>query len=94
MSKFERMLGSGSTELPDCRYSAEMRLAAVVPLPGGDSEQLYYSLTNVLGKLPDDTRLYPGHNYAVEPSSTIGRERRENVYMRIPSLSAWQQLMG
>lgn len=65
-----------------------------VDLPGGDSEQLYYSLTNVLGKLPENTRLYPGHNYAGEPSSTIGRERQENFYLRIPSLSAWQQLMG
>jgi hypothetical protein len=38
MSKFERMLESGSTELPDCRCGAEMQLMAVLPLPGGDSE--------------------------------------------------------
>ena len=38
MSKFERMLELGSTELPDCRCSAEMQLSAVLPLPGGGSE--------------------------------------------------------
>ena len=46
MSKFERMLESGSTELPDCRCSAEMQLAAVVPLPGGDSEVRIFRCSN------------------------------------------------
>ena len=38
MSKFERLLEAGSTELPDCRCSAEMRLTGIVPVPDGDSE--------------------------------------------------------
>lgn len=65
-----------------------------VDLPGGNAEQLYYSLTQVLGKLPEDTALYPGHDYASRPASTIGRERVENVYMRVSSLAEWQRLMG
>jgi hydroxyacylglutathione hydrolase len=65
-----------------------------VDLPGGNSEQLYYSLTQVLGKLPDATELYPGHNYASRPVSTIGHERLENFYMRVGSLAEWQRLMG
>ena len=65
-----------------------------VDLPGGNAEQLYYSLTQVLGKLPDDTELFPGHNYATRPSSTIGRERQENFTMRVGSLAEWQRLMG
>jgi hypothetical protein len=36
MSKFERLLEAGSTELPDCRCTAEMNLMAVVSVPGGD----------------------------------------------------------
>ncbi len=64
-----------------------------VDLPGGNSEQLYYSLTQILGKLPDTTQLYPGHNYAAYPVGTIGRERLENFYMRIGSLVEWQGLM-
>jgi hypothetical protein len=38
MSKFERLLEPGSTELPDCRCAAEMNLMAIVPVPGGDTE--------------------------------------------------------
>jgi hypothetical protein len=38
MSKFERVLAAGSTELPDCRCSVEMRLISIVPVTGGGSE--------------------------------------------------------
>ena len=38
MSKFERLLEAGSTELPDCRCAAEMNLMAIQPVPGGDTE--------------------------------------------------------
>ena len=37
MSKFERLLVAGSTELPDCRCTAEMNLTAIVPA-GVDTE--------------------------------------------------------
>jgi glyoxylase-like metal-dependent hydrolase (beta-lactamase superfamily II) len=65
-----------------------------VDLPGGNSEQMYDSLTQVLGKLPDNTELYPGHNYASRPVSTIGHERLENFCMRVSTLAEWQRLMG
>jgi hypothetical protein len=38
MSKFERVLAAGSTELPDCRCSVEMHLSSIVPMLGGGSE--------------------------------------------------------
>ena len=38
MSKFKRLLVAGSTELPNCRCTAEMNLVAVVPVLGGDTE--------------------------------------------------------
>jgi len=38
MSKFERLLEAGSTELPDCRCTAEMKLTATIPMDGGDTE--------------------------------------------------------
>jgi hypothetical protein len=38
MSKFERLLAAGSTELPDCRCTAAMHLMTIVPVPGGDTE--------------------------------------------------------
>jgi glyoxylase-like metal-dependent hydrolase (beta-lactamase superfamily II) len=65
-----------------------------VDLPGGNPEQMHYSLTSVLGKLPDDTVLYPGHDYAPRPSSTIGDEKARNPYMRVRNLDDWMRLMG
>jgi hydroxyacylglutathione hydrolase len=64
-----------------------------VDLPGGNAEQMYHSLTQVLAKLPDQTILYPGHDYADRPTSTIGEQKRENFYMRMKSLDDWTRLM-
>ena len=65
-----------------------------VDLPGSDPEQMYDSLTRVLARLPEDTRLYPGHDYASKPVSTIGDEKRENYYLRVPTLADWMRLMN
>src|SRR5437870_607496 len=65
-----------------------------VDLPGGNPEQMYNSRTKVLARLPDDTLLYPGHNYAAKPTSTIGDQKRQNHYLRISSLEDWMKLMG
>ncbi|MBI1848194.1 MAG: MBL fold metallo-hydrolase [Candidatus Rokubacteria bacterium] len=62
-------------------------------LPGSDPSEMYASLTQRLGALPDDTVLFPGHNYG-GPSSTIGREKRENAFMRFPSLGDFLRMMG
>jgi hypothetical protein len=55
---------------------------------------MYHSLTQVLSKLPEDTLLFPGHNYAAKPVSTIGDEKKQNNYLRIKSLEDWMSLMG
>jgi hypothetical protein len=38
MLKFERVLATGSRELPQCRCSSAMNLLSIVPVPEGDSE--------------------------------------------------------
>jgi len=65
-----------------------------VDLPGSNPSDLYYSLTQKLKKLPDDTVLYPGHNYAPENTSTIAREKKTNVFMRFERLEDFLQMMG
>jgi glyoxylase-like metal-dependent hydrolase (beta-lactamase superfamily II) len=65
-----------------------------VDLPGSDPEAMYYSLTKVLSNLPESTLLFPGHNYATKPKSTIGDEKRENQYLRIRNLDDWNRLIG
>jgi len=62
-------------------------------LPGSDPSEMYYSLTQRLGALPDDTLLFPGHNYG-GPSSTIGTEKRQNPFMRFASLGDFLRTMG
>jgi len=62
-------------------------------LPGSDPSEMYYSLTQRLAALPDDTVLFPGHNYG-GPSSTLGQEKRENPFMRFASLGDFLQTMG
>jgi hydroxyacylglutathione hydrolase len=65
-----------------------------VDLPGGDPEQMYYTLTQRLAKIPDHVELFPGHNYAETLSSTLGQERQQNPYLRRRELSEWLALMG
>jgi glyoxylase-like metal-dependent hydrolase (beta-lactamase superfamily II) len=65
-----------------------------VDLPGSDPAQMYDSLANKLKALPDETILYPGHNYANRPTSTIGEEKLHNVTMRFDRLEDFLQMMG
>ena len=62
-------------------------------LPGSDPKEMYYSLTQRLGALPDDTVLLPGHNYG-GPRSTIGQEKLHNPYMQFASLRDFLGVMG
>ena len=60
-------------------------------LPGSDPEALYHSLRR-LASLPDDTVVYPGHDYGPRPVSTIAAERANNPYLRCPDLAAFLKL--
>jgi glyoxylase-like metal-dependent hydrolase (beta-lactamase superfamily II) len=62
-------------------------------LPGSDPTEMYYSLTQRLTALPDDTILFPGHNYG-GASSTLGDEKRHNAFMRFTSLGEFLRAMG
>jgi glyoxylase-like metal-dependent hydrolase (beta-lactamase superfamily II) len=55
---------------------------------------MYYSLTQKLMALPDDTILFPGHNYADRPTSTLGEEKRSNPYFQFHSLKQCLAAMG
>ena len=65
-----------------------------VDLPGSNPEDMWRSLTGVLGALPDETALYPGHNYADRPRSTIGDEKRTNMMMRFQNLKDFLAVMS
>ena len=44
----------------------------------GSSQELYKSITDKLFTLPDDTIVYPGHDYHGKKQSTIGDEKKHN----------------
>jgi hydroxyacylglutathione hydrolase len=48
--------------------------------PGGDASTLWRSLQQ-LAALPEETRVYPGHDYGQTPTSTIGWEKTTNPYL-------------
>ena len=52
------------------------------------------TVTNALRllKLPPDTRIWPGHDYGVRPSSTIGKELRENPFILRESFESFVEL--
>jgi hydroxyacylglutathione hydrolase len=47
-------------------------------LPGGDRPTLGKSIRRLM-QLPEDTIIWPGHDYGPTPTSTIGWEKRHNV---------------
>jgi hydroxyacylglutathione hydrolase len=61
-------------------------------LPGGNPEEMYHSLTGKLKKMHDRTLLYPGHNYAEVPVSTMGEEKTTNPYMLCQSSEQFLRL--
>lgn len=51
-------------------------------LPGGNTEMLYDTFDRVIKKLPDETVIYPGHNYSEEKSATLKSQKETNPYLR------------
>ena len=52
-------------------------------LPGSSLEALITSLKTKLFILPDDTIVWPGHNYGIAATSTLKREKQENPFVKM-----------
>jgi hydroxyacylglutathione hydrolase len=50
-------------------------------LPGASLTQLIASLEAKIMPLPDETRIWPGHDYGETPTSTLGEEKVNNPYL-------------
>jgi glyoxylase-like metal-dependent hydrolase (beta-lactamase superfamily II) len=55
--------------------------AGRVDVPGGDFTTLITSLADKIAVLPDETKIWPGHDYGASKTSTVGREKKENPYL-------------
>jgi sulfur dioxygenase len=59
----------------------------------GSAAQLYRSITEVLFGLPDETLVWPGHDYNDRSCSTIGQEKRTNARVAGKSLAEFVKIM-
>jgi sulfur dioxygenase len=59
----------------------------------GDARAQYDSIFNRLLKLPNDTLVYPAHDYKGDTVSTIGEERRSNPRLQVKSVDEYVALM-
>jgi glyoxylase-like metal-dependent hydrolase (beta-lactamase superfamily II) len=60
----------------------------------GSSKDAYNSLFNKLLKLPEETILYPGHDYNGKKFSTIGNEKKFNPRLQVDSVDQYIEIMS
>ena len=60
----------------------------------GNSKDAYDSIFNRLLKLPEDTLLYPGHDYNGKKFSTIGNEKKFNPRLQVNNADEYAELMS
>ena len=60
----------------------------------GSSKDSYYSIFDKLLKLPEETILYPGHDYNGEKASTIGKEKKFNPRLQVKSVDEYVEIMS
>jgi sulfur dioxygenase len=60
----------------------------------GDAHAQYDSIFNKLLKLPDETLVFPAHDYKGETASTIGEEKAFNPRLQVKSESEYVALMN
>jgi glyoxylase-like metal-dependent hydrolase (beta-lactamase superfamily II) len=58
---------------------------------GGDTATMWRSLQRAAA-LPEETRVYPGHDYGATPTSTIGHELETNPYLRCKTFEEFRAL--
>ena len=60
----------------------------------GNAKDAYNSIFNKLLKLPEETFLYPAHDYKGEKVSTIGKEKKQNPRLQVNSVDEYVEIMN
>ena len=60
----------------------------------GSAKDAYNSIFNILLKLPDETLLYPAHDYNGEKVSTIGKEKKNNPRLQVNNVDEYVEIMN
>ena len=61
---------------------------------GGNSEDSYNSIFNRLLKLPEETLLYPAHDYNGQTVSSIGKEKKFNPRLQVNGINEYINIMN
>jgi glyoxylase-like metal-dependent hydrolase (beta-lactamase superfamily II) len=88
---------SYSFVLPDRVFTGDtllIRGTGRTDFQNGDPGAQYDSLFGKLLKLPDDTLVYPAHDYNGMTASTIGEEKRHNPRLQVGERQAYIDLMN
>ncbi len=60
----------------------------------GNAIDSYNSIFNKLLKLPEETLLYPAHDYKGEKVSTIGKEKKQNPRLQVKDVDEYIEIMN
>jgi sulfur dioxygenase len=60
----------------------------------GDARAQYHSIFNKLLRLPDETMVFPAHDYKGETVSTIAEEKKFNPRLQVKSIDEYVDLMS
>ena len=83
--------------MDDCLFSGDTLLingTGRTDFQGGNSEDSYNSIFNRLLKLPEETLLYPAHDYNGQTASTIGKEKKFNPRLQVNSVNEYIDIMN
>ena len=61
---------------------------------GGSTKDQYNSIFNVLLKLPEETLVYPAHDYNGKKNSSIFNEKKNNPRLQVNSFNEYEEIMN
>ena len=88
---------SYSFALPDRIFTGDtllIRGTGRTDFQNGDPRAQYDSIFNRLLKMPNETLVFPGHDYKGDTVSTIGEERKSNPRLQVKSIDEYVNLMN
>ena len=83
--------------MDDCLFSGDTLLingTGRTDFQGGNSKDSYNSIFNRLLKLPEETLLYPAHDYNGQTVSTIGKEKKFNPRLQVNGINEYIDIMN
>jgi len=83
--------------LPDRVFTGDtllIRGTGRTDFQNGDARAQYDSIFNKLLRLPEETLIFPAHDYKGETVSTVGEKRRFNPRLQVKSVDEYVELMS